>query len=207
MIHVYICGVCNKEFEDKYNKRKYCSLSCGNVARYANNERLYLAGSPRQCKGCEKPVTYKGRFHNAFCSSSCAAVYNNARREKKIVERFCSSCGIARKRSRNTLCRICSIIKEVEAYGEKCLVEFNSTYARHRYQLVRYHAHRVAEFIAKFVKKCAICEYDRHVELAHKKPISSFCKETKLNEINSLDNLVYLCPNHHWELDSGILKF
>jgi predicted restriction endonuclease len=27
-----------------------------------------------------------------------------------------------------------------------------------------------------------------------------------LSEVNDLSNLVYLCPNHHWELDNGIIK-
>lgn len=38
------------------------------------------------------------------------------------------------------------------------------------------------------------------------KKISSFELKNKLEEINSLENLVYLCPNHHWELDNDILK-
>ena len=54
--------------------------------------------------------------------------------------------------------------------------------------------------------KCAICEYDKHVEVAHKRPVSDFPDTALISEINSIDNLVGLCPNHHWEYDQGLLK-
>ena len=55
--------------------------------------------------------------------------------------------------------------------------------------------------------KCAICGYDKHVEVAHIKSVSDFDDNTKISIINSIDNLIGLCPNHHWEYDNGILKF
>lgn len=54
--------------------------------------------------------------------------------------------------------------------------------------------------------KCEICGYTNHVEVAHIKPVSEFPKTATIKEINSLDNLIGLCPNHHWEYDNGILK-
>lgn len=54
--------------------------------------------------------------------------------------------------------------------------------------------------------KCAICGYDNHVEIAHIRPVSDFPGDTLISEINSKDNLIALCPNHHWEYDHGILK-
>lgn len=54
--------------------------------------------------------------------------------------------------------------------------------------------------------KCKVCGYDKHVEIAHIKAVSEFSDETHIGEINSIDNLVALCPNHHWEYDNGILK-
>ena len=56
------------------------------------------------------------------------------------------------------------------------------------------------------VKKCAICGYDKHIEIAHIKPVSKFDDSATVAEINSIENLIALCPNHHWEYDSGILK-
>lgn len=52
---------------------------------------------------------------------------------------------------------------------------------------------------------CKKCGYTNHVEICHIKSVSSFDKLSSLNEINSLDNLVLLCSNHHWEFDHGLL--
>lgn len=53
-------------------------------------------------------------------------------------------------------------------------------------------------------KICSVCGYDKHVEICHIKPVSSYNVETIL-EINDISNLIALCPNHHWEFDKGIL--
>lgn len=36
--------------------------------------------------------------------------------------------------------------------------------------------------------------------------VSVFDENTPIFEINSITNLIVLCPNHHWEYDNGILK-
>ena len=54
--------------------------------------------------------------------------------------------------------------------------------------------------------KCEICGYDKHVEIAHIKAVSEFDDDVTIREINSIDNLIGLCPNHHWEYDNGILE-
>ena len=72
------------------------------------------------------------------------------------------------------------------------------------YELIRQHAHRMMRYYGK-PQQCAICGYDRHVEVCHIKSIADFSDNALLSEINSKANLVYLCPNHHWELDNGFL--
>lgn len=54
--------------------------------------------------------------------------------------------------------------------------------------------------------KCKICGYSNHVEVAHIRPVSDFPDTALIREINSIENLIGLCPNHHWEYDNGILK-
>lgn len=54
--------------------------------------------------------------------------------------------------------------------------------------------------------KCAICGYHHHVEVAHIKAVSDFDDSATIREINSINNLIGLCPNHHWEYDNGILE-
>ena len=54
--------------------------------------------------------------------------------------------------------------------------------------------------------KCKICGYSLHVEVAHIRPVSDFPDTALIREIKSIENLIGLCPNHHWEYDNGILK-
>jgi hypothetical protein len=54
-------------------------------------------------------------------------------------------------------------------------------------------------------KKCQNCNYSKCVELAHIKAIANFSENTLLKEINHKDNILSLCRNCHFELDSGLL--
>lgn len=65
---------------------------------------------------------------------------------------------------------------------------------------------RVFMLETKQEKKCEICGFDDYVELCHIKAIKDFDKNTKIRDVNSLNNLVYLCPNHHKLLDMGKIK-
>lgn len=53
--------------------------------------------------------------------------------------------------------------------------------------------------------RCAVCSYDRHVEVAHVIAIAAFRGRDLVVNINTLSNLVALCPNHHWEHDNKML--
>ena len=48
-----------------------------------------------------------------------------------------------------------------------------------------------------------ICNYDHHYEVCHIKPIKDFSLNSLIYEINNKDNLIHLCPNHHWEFDNN----
>lgn len=54
-------------------------------------------------------------------------------------------------------------------------------------------------------KQCVICGYDKHYEVAHIKAVSDFDGSTLISEINNVNNLIALCPTHHWEYDNDIL--
>lgn len=51
---------------------------------------------------------------------------------------------------------------------------------------------------------CARCDYSAHVEAAHLRPIASFPDDALVAEVNDPTNILGLCPNHHWEFDSGL---
>ncbi len=70
---------------------------------------------------------------------------------------------------------------------------------------IRKHSARVMASLGK-LKFCQVCGYSNHVEICHIKAVSAFPEDAKLSQINDPINLVYLCPNHHWEFDNGILN-
>lgn len=55
--------------------------------------------------------------------------------------------------------------------------------------------------------KCSVCGYSNYVEVCHIKSVSEFPDSAKICDINDKKNLVYLCPNHHWEFDHSLLEF
>ena len=46
-----------------------------------------------------------------------------------------------------------------------------------------------------------VCGYDKTYEVAHIKAVSEFSDDALISEINDINNLIALCPNHHWEFD------
>jgi AraC-like DNA-binding protein len=80
---------------------------------------------------------------------------------------------------------------------------------RKNWQSARTAIRKLADSIFKRSNKpreCAICGYNKHIEIAHIKGVSEFSDDSLVSEINDINNLVALCPNHHWEFDSGQLS-
>ena len=53
--------------------------------------------------------------------------------------------------------------------------------------------------------ECIICGYNKHIDVAHIVAVKDFSDDTLLQVINHIDNLIALCPNHHWEYDHNKL--
>lgn len=53
-------------------------------------------------------------------------------------------------------------------------------------------------------KYCLICNYP-YYEIAHITAVSDFPDCATISEINSIDNLIALCRNHHYEYDNDLL--
>lgn len=66
---------------------------------------------------------------------------------------------------------------------------------------IRRHAIKVYDTSDK-PKACSSCGYSKHYEVCHVKAVSEFIDEALVEEINSIDNLIALCPNCHWEYDN-----
>lgn len=156
----------------------------------------------KKCLNCEEET-----LNLKFCSRHCAATYNNKLRERPPI--LCERCEKKLDyRYKNVLCSSCKKIYSIEKLGEKTLGEIRRlpSFTVHRHVRVRNHADRVMRYYNLKVNYCLFCDYKNHVQLCHIKDIGDFPDSAKLKEINDPANLVYLCPNHHWDLDHGFLS-
>jgi 5-methylcytosine-specific restriction endonuclease McrA len=140
-----------------------------------------------------------------FCSRSCAAKYNNVFHPKRKPEGVCCDCQgpVSRARTRCKQCHLDYKAVHYKMYDDITLGEFQC-YSYQRSAKVRVAA-RKTYLRSNKLRYCYNCGYKKHFEICHIKPIKSFPDTAKVSEVNSLDNLIALCPNCHWELDSGLL--
>jgi hypothetical protein len=123
-----------------------------------------------------------------FCNQSCGAKFNNKTRhqetkpKKEKSQRYSYFDGITKKN-----------------YLDK-----KEVYYKFRAE-IRKHAQWVYQK-NNGSKSCKICGYDKHIQVCHIKSVSSFNDNDLITEINSINNLIGLCPNHHWEYDNGYIK-
>ena len=144
-----------------------------------------------------------------FCNARCSALAHNRlpRRRMQPALKTCSTClRELRFHARFARCDDCRSgnVRLAPAWLTMTKVAFFAH--RRNWQSARSSVQRHAR--ASFVlsgrpKVCAVCGYDRHVEVAHRRAVSEFSSETTIAEINALDNLMALCPNHHWEQEHG----
>lgn len=172
-----ICEFCNNEFLTSDSRNKFCSLNCFHKKR----------SIPDHLRK-QKEKEWKENRKKKICTCG-----------KSII-------------SYSTICSSCFKKKRKDQFEQKmniltindCMKISKKYSACNKYQNIRNYAQSQMNW-NNIKKECKICKYDKHVEACHIKPISSFDKKTVLKEVNSLNNLVYLCPNHHWELDNKII--
>jgi len=166
----------------------------GIIQRKEAIERYYL--NPVICKQCgeiikirenERVQDVKSRF---FCNHSCSAKFLHENKEKIIKP-------IKITRKKNLLI--------LENVTKKELFEKRANWQSAR-STIQKEARVLYNKSDKF-KGCAICGYTNHYEICHIKSVSSFPPDALIvKEINNINNLIALCPNHHWEFDNDILK-
>ena len=163
------------------------------IKKYHENNIKDYNDNPNKCLYCDDCILHeKGTLSftkiKKFCSRSCAASYNNTRRIR-----------IKKEKIKKELLRE-SISNKTK--GELLLI--NKSYFSMRSGICKDARAKLKK--SKREQICINCGYDKHVQTCHIKNISSFANDIKISEINSIDNLIYLCPNCHWEFDHNILK-
>lgn len=194
------CLCCKKEV-----KNKFCDVSCQNKHKLIENETKYN-NNPKRCELCNKKIDYKNRI-NKFCSRSCAAKLNNKNSPKrKSKPKQCKNCSTVFESTASLFCnKKCKKIKRVVGDRTKGFQFENSKNWQTARTMIRKDACLNFEESLK-EKKCNICGYDKHVEIAHIKAVSEFSNDTLISVINHIDNLIALCPNHHWEYDNKLIS-
>lgn len=135
-----------------------------------------------------------------FCSRSCAASFNNKIKPKREGKKRCKICN-ALTNSRSFYCN------EHKPFLDLSKLTKKDFQGKRKYQI----SSQIRELARNIYRKsdkpkyCINCGYNKHYEICHIHAIQSFSVDTPLSEINSLDNLIALCPNCHWELDNGLL--
>lgn len=158
------------------------------------------------CKKCgkefEKQNSEAKRGTNHFCSRSCANSYNNSKVPKRKCKVYrCKVCGI-RVSQRRLYCDDHS--PNIVDWSKVTLESMQILRAYQKNSRIRELARKKYIRLGK-PQCCAICGYTKTFQVCHIKAISSFSQGSTIAEINHEKNLIALCPNHHWELDHGLL--
>jgi 5-methylcytosine-specific restriction endonuclease McrA len=145
------------------------------------------------CTTCNKETT-----NPKFCSRSCSAINSNKISIKRRKTNKCKKCSCLIYKGIN-YCKSCYTIKSNDPNITISELIYKKHHRSSAYALIRAKARKAVKHLEK---KCSKCSYDKHVEVCHIKPISSFCNTSTISEINNLNNLILLCPNCHWEFDN-----
>jgi hypothetical protein len=151
----------------------------------------------------ECPVCGRKTKNPKFCSRSCAAKVNNFRVPKRRLAGRCRVCECPIPR-RNRYCPEHRPDTRLDRSQPISAVADGSDHPACRHARLRQDARR--QYLAAFPYECSQCGYSKHIEVCHKRPLASFPLETPISVVNSLDNLLGLCPNCHWEFDHGLLQ-
>ena len=150
----------------------------------------------------------KEKYRKKYCSRKCAAAFNNKFFPKKVAKATincidCNNILLKKSQKGRRLCNECRI-KRSDNYLYKQNptrkdVVYDQLTRSAAFAYIRWHAKSIV--MKNIEKKCAKCGYSNHVEACHIKPIAAFNDNDRLETINNIENLIYLCPNHHWEHD------
>jgi hypothetical protein len=182
--------------------RKFCSKSC---AAKHNNRGVNRWKS--------KPSTTRIKESTGYCEDCGIQIdYSQLSDGKYYKRKFCQEC-LHKQLSQNGKKSVKRRIKtenqnDWSAIDDMTKQEVLEKSGGHTWTMkctITRHARKTYKK-ASSPQSCKVCGYDKHIHVSHIKAIKDFSMDTKIGEINNIDNLVGLCPNHHWEFDHGLLN-
>lgn len=171
---------------NKYYENPGVCINCGEIIKIPCNGIIFEIKSKK------------------FCNSACANTFLSIKRKEVRKYKYrCTDCGCVLKR-RKLRCNECN-----EKISPKYETIKDALYHKHHkasgFAYIRWNAR--SKLLKNREYLCEYCGYSKIVECCHLKPITSFSLDTKIEEVNDLDNLLFMCPNHHWEMEHLGLKF
>lgn len=168
-----------------------------------------------ECGVCKRQIfkkqsdLKKSKSGKLFCSRSCSAKYGNSiKKKRQLKEVICRACNlpIHRKTWRDKLtyhveCNPKN--KNWDSVKVEDVLYPNKGKNKYGYLWV---LSRKSFFDKSNIRSCQRCGYDKHFDVCHIKPVSSFSKDSLVSEVNHISNLIALCKNCHWEFDNGLLN-
>ena len=206
---------------DEYNKIPNTCQYCGKPILASYNKNLYATKRKKFCnhtcasmynkKYNLKKVNVKSKtLLDKYSDNELLNIYQNSNSLKEFSEKL----GYKRPIKYNTSVinsRFKSIGIDLDKFKidkddiESCTKGYlfkekkNWTYARVAIQKVAKRNY----ILSSKPKQCIVCGYNKHYEVAHIKAVSDFGDDVLISEIDNINNLIALCPNHHWEYDNN----
>jgi|10_taG_2_1085330.scaffolds.fasta_scaffold15055_3 GH43 family beta-xylosidase len=176
----------------------------------------------KQCEYCSEILIQRDTESNyyfrkrRFCNKSCSNFHckNGLHNKKLLKTKTCIRCNTEFNLERNEqgkfkerkVCNDCP----TNAPGMANYMTKGQLFASRSWQAARStivdHARRL--YFSCNDNQCNVneCTYTNHIEVAHKKAVKDFSDDTPILDINHIDNLIGLCPNHHWDYDNRLLN-
>lgn len=197
------CNSCGCELKYELRKNKFCSHSCSasinnkGVSRNKNGKYSSNEGKTDYIYNSVSNEIFIELIKNSanWRDLSLKLGYNSSiasKTRKKIIEKA------------NILGFNIDFYKELIKYkSKKEIFELSKNWQSARTTIRK----NACDVFSKSGKeyKCIVCGYEKHVDIAHIKSVSDFDDTCLMIEINDINNLVALCPNHHWEYDHSSL--
>lgn len=170
--------------------KKFCNRSCS--ATYNNQVTLKdrMKSIAESCSDEEFLVAYNASDNYVQLGMAIGYTFVNSDVSKKLKRRI-SQLGLEEYES--------CIRNPIEGLTKGELVRSRTNWQSWRSSIQK--GARAIYRNSSKPKSCAVCGYDKTYEVAHIRSVSDFSDDALISEINHMDNLIALCPNHHWEFD------
>lgn len=187
--------------------RKFCSRKCANSKCWTNEDKKKKSDAAKNSKVVKEYTTQKrlnslnsGKLIIKTCEY-CGGSFEVWESSKNA--KFCSrKCHDDNKKSQYSTTRV--RIDDVGGETKRSLKSKTVNWQQWRTVVTAHAQKKMAEKHDEY--SCVMCGYTTYNEACHIKSVASFGDDVTLNVINDPDNLMYMCRNHHWEFDHGLIK-